>query len=307
MRYTGKARVIGAILLAGTVGGGHAAAQDAEQVSAFDPLVNTVLGADDVLDANDEGFLRENIDDDEAFEAGIDVDESGALEENEVLGEDVDDDEALAEDEVTAGFNTLTNVALGNDDVLDANDEGYLRENVDDDEVFEAGIDVDESGALEENEVLGEDVNEDEALTEDEFLGDPLTNAVLGDDAVLDANDEGFLRENVDDDEAFEAGIDVDDSGALEEGEVLGEDLNEDEALTEGEITADTDALTTVAFGNDDVLDENDEGFLREDLNDDEVFEAGVDADGSGVLEEDEVLGRDVNDDEVLTQDEVDL
>ena len=51
---------------------------------------------------------------------------------------------------------------------LDATIEGALCQDVDGDGINEIGIDEDESGTLEENEVLGSDENNDEALTEDE-------------------------------------------------------------------------------------------------------------------------------------------
>lgn len=99
----------------------------------------------------DEGFLCQDIDGDGIPESGIDEDLDGTLDENEVVGPDLG-----------------ITVDMGDDNVLDPTDEGYLREDVDGDGTFEIGIDEDQSGTLEENEVVGTDVNEDEALTEEE-------------------------------------------------------------------------------------------------------------------------------------------
>lgn len=69
-------------------------------------------------------------------------------------------------------------------------------------------------------------------------VGTPIVEAtdILGDDGVLDEDDEGALCRDVDDDGTNEIGFDQDKNGMLEEGEVLGSDVNNDEALTEDEL-----------------------------------------------------------------------
>lgn len=130
------------------------------------------------------------------------------------------------------------------DDVLDLTDEGALCQDVDGDGIYEIGIDTDQDGTLDENEALGADLNNDQTLTVDElydelyiglYEGD-VTPDPLGEDGTLDANDEGFVREDVDGDGTFEIGIDWDQDGSLHENEVLGSDLNNDKALTEDEL-----------------------------------------------------------------------
>ena len=141
---------------------------------------------------------------------------------------------------------------LGEDRALDPDDEAFLCQDVDGDGTFEIGLDVDQDGTLDENEVLGTDVNEDETLTENEFefepevaepgdegaggVGTPDFAIYAGDDNTFDATDEGFVREDLDNDQTFEIGYDEDQSGTLEESEVLGTDVNNDEALTEDEL-----------------------------------------------------------------------
>lgn len=114
---------------------------------------------------------------------------------------------------------------LGDDRVLDADDEFFLCQDVDGDGTYELGVDVDQNGELDENEVLGTDENELFANYEE-------ASSVLGEDGVLDDSDDGYLHEDTNDDDTFEIGIDEDESGSLEEDEVLGVDLNNDEALT---------------------------------------------------------------------------
>jgi hypothetical protein len=55
---------------------------------------------DGVLDDTDAGFLREDIDDDDIFEIGVDLDADDALDDIEVIGEDADDDGILDDDEL---------------------------------------------------------------------------------------------------------------------------------------------------------------------------------------------------------------
>ncbi|HEV2128048.1 MAG TPA: hypothetical protein VGR22_05445, partial [Thermomicrobiales bacterium] len=62
----------------------------------------------------------------------------------------------------------------------------------------------------------------------------------------------------------------------------------------------------TDILGDDNALGSDDEGFLCQDINDDGTYEIGIDEDGDGVLDEDEVLGEDLNEDQTLTQDELD-
>lgn len=67
---------------------------------------------DGVLDDTDEGFLREDIDDDDIFEIGVDVDADAELDEIEILGEDVDDD-GILDDEELVGADTAFPGAFG--------------------------------------------------------------------------------------------------------------------------------------------------------------------------------------------------
>ena len=230
---------------------------EGEEAAGATPAADTlgVFGDDERFDATDEGFLREDVNNDGTFEIGFDEDQSGTLEENEVLGTDLDNDEGLGAplsdetagtgDAVTGAFATVA----GDDERFDANDEGFVSEDLIMGGSNEIGFDEDQSGTLEENEVLGTDVNEDEALTADELdagVGDEVASdtgnvdfaTVAGDDNTFDANDEGFVREDLNNDNTFEIGFDEDQSGTLDENEVLGTDLNEDEALTENEFGA---------------------------------------------------------------------
>jgi hypothetical protein len=77
--------------------------------------------------------------------------------------------------------------------------------------------------------------------------------------------------------------------------------IGEDEAVAVGTPAA---SMADV-LGDDGVLDVSDEGFLCQDIDDDGVFDIGIDEDGDGVLDENEVLGSDLNDDEALTEDEL--
>ena len=302
---------------------GSSPVADAEATPVTDTL--GVFGDDERFDANDEGFLREDLNNDQVFEIGVDEDQSGTLEENEVLGSDVDNDEGLGApltngatgDAATGDFASIA----GDDNIFDANDEGFLSADVTGDGTNEIGFDEDASGTLDENEVLGADFNRDEGLTEDEFSGGAGADSdvpavdftsLAGDDATLDANDEGYLSGDVDGDGTNEIGVDEDASGTLEENEVLGTDANADEGLTEDEFTAgagagveEGDAAATGDFasaaGDDNIFDANDEGFLF----DPGTNEIGFDEDASGTLEENEVLGTDENNDEALTEDEL--
>lgn len=154
-------------------------------VEASTPEAGTPVGdlADDIgdislVDANVEGALCQDVDGDGINEIGIDEDESGTLEENEVLGSELDNDQALtnefnngtgAGDDSTGGAPTVDFATYaGDDNSFDADDEGYLSEDVDGDGTNEIGVDEDESGTLDEDEVLGSDENNDEAPTKDE-------------------------------------------------------------------------------------------------------------------------------------------
>ena len=68
-------------------------------------------------------------------------------------------------------------------------------------------------------------------------VGTPIVDAtdILGDDGVVNEDDEGALCRDIDGDGTNEIGFDQDKNGMLEEGEVLGSDVNTDEALTEDE------------------------------------------------------------------------
>jgi len=57
--------------------------------------------------------------------------------------------------------------------------------------------------------------------------------------------------------------------------------------------------------GEDGIVDENDEGFLREDINGDGIFDIGLDEDGNGALEEGEVLGIDEDESGILEAEEI--
>ena len=130
------------------------------------------------VEANVEGFVCQDVPGGGTLEIGIDEDGDGVLDPDEVLGTDLDNDGTITEDEFDAEAQWPAEVApaevgaeeaLADDNVLDANDKGYLREDTDDDGTFEIGIDIDASGTLDENEVVGSDLNNDEALTEDEL------------------------------------------------------------------------------------------------------------------------------------------
>ena len=210
----------------------------------------------------------------------------------------------------------------GEDGVFNEQDEGFVSEDLDDDGITEIGFDEDESGTLEDNEGLGSDLNNDQALTEDEFgvgvfgaQGEEVAGAtpaadtlgVFGGDERFDANDEGFLREDINNDGTFEIGFDEDESGTLEENEVLGTDIDNDEGLgaplsdeTAGAATGDFASIA----GDDNTFDENDEDFVSEDLDGDGTNEIGFDENQSGTLDQNEVLGTDENEDEALTENE---
>ena len=201
----------------------------ADDAAATDDTEEIDLGRPDDTDVEIPG----SPDPDDAVEAA-DADVDGAT--PAAAGTPVEDVESL----------------LGEDRVLDPNDEAFLCQDVDGDGNYEIGIDVDQDGTLDENEVLGTDVNEDESLTENEFefepevaepgddgaggVGTPDFANYAGDDNIFDSTDEGFVREDLNNDETFEIGYDEDQSGTLEENEVLGIDVNNDEALTEDEL-----------------------------------------------------------------------
>ena len=67
----------------------------------------------------------------------------------------------------------------------------------------------------------------------DDIVGDSTSDAVADPDQV-DANQEGFLCQDVGDDGTYEVGIDEDADGILDENEVLGT-LEDNEVLTEDE------------------------------------------------------------------------
>lgn len=87
--------------------------------------------------------------------------------------------------------------------------------------------------------------------------------------------------------------------GVAEEGEGRAEGVDEGE----GDLFGDDELVG--AFGEDQEFAEDDEGYLSDDLDGDGIFEIGMDEDGDGVLDENEVLGEDVNDDGELTEDEL--
>ena len=299
------------------------------------------IGNDGVLDQNDAGYLGQDLDGDGINEIGIDENQSGTLEDNEVYGSDLNNDQALTEDESDRGFTTdfgSTPVAdaaatpaiehlgvFGDDERFDASDPGFVREDLNGDGVFEIGYDANQSGTLDNNEIYGSDLDNDEGL------GTPLTDSgtigaedpagvdtedfttAAGEDGTFDANDEGYLSGDVDDDGTFEIGVDQDASDTLEENEVLGTDLNNDEALTEDEVIAEASGetageMTSSDFvnyaGDDNSFDANDAGYLSGDADGDGTTDIGFDEDQSGTLEENEVVGTDLNSDGALTEDE---
>ena len=69
-----------------------------------------------------------------------------------------------------------------------------------------------------------------------EGAADEDAAALLGDDGLLNEDDEGFLAADVDGDGIAEVGIDADGNGTLDDAEILGRDENRDNALDEGEI-----------------------------------------------------------------------
>ncbi len=130
--------------------------------------------------------------------------------------------------------------------VVQADIEGFLCQDMDGDGSYEVGFDEDGDGMLAVDEVLGTDLDNDGTITEDEFDPEAVWPAqvapaevgaenALTDDETLDATDEGYVREDIDGDGAFEIGIDIDANGTLSEDEVVGTDLNNDEVLTEEE------------------------------------------------------------------------
>ncbi len=95
--------------------------------------------------------------------------------------------------------------------------------------------------------------------------------------------------------------------GFAEEGEGPAETVDEDEAVEPVAPVAPVDQADDDFLGiagDDRVFNEQDEGFLANDIDNDGVFEVGQDRNADGILDENEVLGDDVNNDRFLTEDE---
>jgi len=99
------------------------------------------------------------------------------------------------------------------------------------------------------------------------------------------------------------AGTPVDVVDVVAEGTPKGEVAIE---IVAGTPVVGTPAADVVDALGDDLLDVNDEGALCQDVDGDGINEIGIDQDKNGSLDENEVLGSDLNDDEALTEDELD-
>ncbi len=261
----------------------------------------------------------------------------GIAEEGEGRAETVEDEAALEEDDDEA-FDLFG--AFGDDEVFDETDEGYLYNDLDGDGVFEFGFDENGDGAFTEAESLGEDLDGDAVLTFDELWSPfPINTVWKADAEEVEADGAELVQEGPYVMLIHASAEDYD--RILACGPIL--DLVEEDFVVvplqpyansgyfgtaliqkaEGEYAAylfrgisaggqpgednpgaggvDVNAV----LGKDGVFNAEDEGFLREDLNGDGVFEIGTDVDGDGVLTEDEVLGEDRNEDEALTEDEL--
>ena len=97
---------------------------------------------------------------------------------------------------------------------------------------------------------------------------------------------------------------------------IVEEVVDEIEDATPADDAEDVDGGTPVAgtpvedvssvLGEDGVLDATDEAFLCQDVDGDGTFEIGIDVNGNGTLDENEILGQDENQDESLTNEELD-
>lgn len=102
--------------------------------------------------------------------------------------ETVDDDEFFEDEELLGVF--------GDDGFFDEEDEGYLYEDIDDDDVFEVGFDENEDDILTEDEVLGEELDGDAVLTYDELWSPfPIGTVWKADTDEVEADGEELVTE----------------------------------------------------------------------------------------------------------------
>lgn len=260
----------------------------------------------------------------------------GIAEEGEGRAETVAEDDFLDDDEFLGLF--------GDDDVFDEADEGYLADDLDDDGIFEIGFDEDADGVLTDVEVLGEDLDGDAVLIFDELWSPyPIQTVWKADVTDLEADGTelvvegpyvmmvhasaedydrilacGPIRDLVEEDFVvvplqpyansgyFGTAMMQEDEGEYAAYLFSGPGAGVSAAPAAGEDNPGAGGVDTAAIlGEDGVFTEADEGYLYDDIDDDGVFEIGFDENGDGVLDEAEVLGDDLNDDQELTEDEL--
>lgn len=245
---------------------GGGAAETVEEFDAFTAYDDGLYSEDD------EGYLSEDVDGDGIFEIGFDENDDGALDDNEILGEDADGDAVLTAQELWGpmpvqtvwkadvsdlGFDGAELVTEGQFVmVVRASDEsnaqvlacGPVMDLVEEDFVIVPLQPYSNSGYYgtamiqkEEGELAAYLFADLSVKTQGgtAAAATPATMdvvAIMGDDNVFTEEDEGYLYDNVDDDDLFEIGFDEDDDGALDDNEVLGEDDNEDSELSEDEL-----------------------------------------------------------------------
>jgi hypothetical protein len=258
----------------------------------------------------------------------------GVAEESEGRAEGVDEGEGdlFGDDQLVGAF--------GDDQEFAEDDEGYLSDDLDGDGIFEIGFDQNADGTLTDDEVLGEDDNGDGVLGFNELWSPfPIQTVWKADAADLEVDGAELVTEcphvmlvhaNAEDyDRILACGPILDlveedfvvvplqpysnsgyfgnaliqkDSGEyaayLFSGISAGGQSGEDNPGAGG-------VTTSAVLGEDGVFNQEDEGYLSEDLDGDGIFEIGMDENGDGILDENEVLGEDVNDDGELTEDEL--
>ena len=284
----------------------------AETVDEDDPraaiIEVDIIGGDGVFDEEDEGFLADDLDDDGLGDVGVDLNDDGILDENEVLGEDVDGDAALGEGELTiiVPLEPASGMVWKGEE---NNDE------VDGEELVQGG-----------NLVMVIHHSADQYGT---YLACGSILDLVEEDMVViplrEFNNSGY----------FGLTLFQEDSGEfatyLFQGTSTGPQVGgqtptpvptntpaptptpEPTKVVTAVVEADATVTVAVAnpneaaaiLGDDGVFDENDEGYLAENIDDDAVWEIGQDRNGDGVLTEDEVLGEDANEDSGLTEDEL--